>query len=79
MSIRTEFAERFAHLAAGLKARAQLRRELHDTSDRGLAELRLPRGDIEDIVTGTYGRAAWAAVPSPSRPLRAAGTAKARS
>ena len=75
MSIRTAFAER----VIGLQARTQLRRELQGTSDRALAELHLSRGDIEDIVTGTYGRAAWAAVPSPGRTLRAAGPAKARS
>lgn len=79
MSIRTQIAERFAHFATGLQARAQLRRELQDTSDRGLAEMRLSRGDIDDLVSGTYGRAAWAAVPSPNRAFRAAGAANARS
>ena len=62
MSIRFEIAERVAR-QVGLtwgrqKARARLRRELADTSDRALAELRLARGDIEDVVAGTYRRAA---------------------
>ncbi|MCX8256595.1 protein of unknown function [Beijerinckiaceae bacterium RH AL1] len=79
MSIRRTLADRFAGLTAGFKARTRLRNELDATSDRGLAELRLSRGDIADIVSGTYGRAAWAAVPSPSRIVRASGAANARS
>ncbi len=58
MSIRFDITGRVARFVGRQKARAQLRRELADTSDRALAELSLARGDIEDVVAGSYRRAA---------------------